>query len=92
MKKIIIWLKQAPRQYYKRFYSLVLKLGFNRNNYDTCLYCKGNGGKNSLYLVLYVDDMLLASASKSEIDDIKHKLRSLFNMKNLGPAKKILAM
>lgn len=32
------------------------------------------------YLVFYVDNMLLASANKSEIDDIK----------DLGPVKKIL--
>jgi hypothetical protein len=92
LKKSLYGLKQAPRQWYKRFDSFVLKLGFQRSNYDTCLYCRGNGGKNSLYLVLYVDNMLLASYDKSEIDFIKQKLKSEFEMKDLGAAKKILGI
>lgn len=71
LKKSLYGLKQAPWQWYKRFDTFVLKLGFQRSNYDICLYCRGNGGKNSLYLVLYVDDMLLANCDKSAIEFIK---------------------
>lgn len=42
--------------------------------------------------MLYVDDMLLSSANMSEIDDIKFKSKSEFDMKHLGPAKKILGI
>lgn len=69
-----------------------MKLAFNRSNYDICLYYKEGEGKDSLYLVLYVDDMLLANTNKSEIDDIKFKLKAEFDMKNLEPAKKILSI
>lgn len=69
-----------------------MKFGFNRSNYDTCLYYKKYEGKDSFYLVLYVDDMLLSSANKSEIDDIKFKSKSEFDMEDLGPAKKILGI
>jgi len=92
LKKSLYGLKQAPRQLYKTFDTFVLKHGFQRSNYDVCLYYKGDGGKNSLYLVLYVDDMLLASCNKTEIDDIKCMLKSEFDMKDLGQAKKILDM
>lgn len=46
LKKLIYGFKQTPRQWYKRFYTFILKLGFKGSQYDTCLYCKGNGGKN----------------------------------------------
>ena len=42
--------------------------------------------------MLYVDDMLIASKEKKEIKEQKHKLNTKFEMKNLGPAKKILGM
>ncbi|GFZ06430.1 hypothetical protein Acr_18g0006000 [Actinidia rufa] len=43
-----------------------------------------------IYLLLYVDDMLIASKSKVEIDILKAQLSQEFEMKDLGKAKKIL--
>ena len=43
-------------------------------------------------LLLYVDDMLIASKSSSAIDKLKTDLPSEFKMKNLGEAKKVLGM
>ncbi|XP_031285901.1 secreted RxLR effector protein 161-like [Pistacia vera] len=66
-------------------------LGFRRNRYDNCFYFDLD--KNlPIYLLLYVDDMLLISRSKSRIQDLKKKLSSEFDMKDLGNAKKILGM
>ncbi|KAE8664469.1 hypothetical protein F3Y22_tig00112762pilonHSYRG00050 [Hibiscus syriacus] len=43
-----------------------------------------------IYLLLYVDDMLIASKSQKEIDKLKAQLNQEFEMKDLGEAKKIL--
>ena len=45
-----------------------------------------------IYLLLYVDDMLIASKSRSAIDKLKKDLFSEFEMKDLGEAKKMLGM
>jgi hypothetical protein len=45
-----------------------------------------------IILVLHVDDMLIAARNRSEVDKLKSQLRSSFNMKDLGTAKKILGM
>jgi hypothetical protein len=45
-----------------------------------------------IYLLLYVDDMLIAAKSMKEITTLKAQLSSEFEMKDLGPAKKILGM
>lgn len=45
-----------------------------------------------MYLLLYVDDILIASGYKSEIFEIRKLLSSEFEMKDLGTAKKILGM
>lgn len=45
-----------------------------------------------VYLVLYVDDMLITSKSMEHIDFLKQQQKSEFKMKDLGPTKKILGM
>ncbi|GJX81812.1 retrotransposon protein, putative, ty1-copia subclass [Tanacetum coccineum] len=45
-----------------------------------------------IYLLLYVDDMLIANKSMSEIEYSKGLLRKEFDMKELGPARKILGI
>jgi len=49
-------------------------------------------GGEYIYLLLYVDDMLITSKSKSAIDKIKKNLSSEFEMKDLDEAKKVLGM
>ena len=45
-----------------------------------------------IYLLLYVDDMLVASRNKAEVQTLKSLLGSEFEMKDLGAARKILGM
>ncbi|KAG8496781.1 hypothetical protein CXB51_008001 [Gossypium anomalum] len=52
---------------------------------------KNNDG-SFVYLLLYVDDMLIAAKDKGEIRKVKAQLSEEFEMKDLGPAKKILGM
>ncbi|GAB2274148.1 hypothetical protein Dimus_039069 [Dionaea muscipula] len=91
LNKSLYGLKQAPRQWYKRFDTFVTEVGFHRSKYDVCLYYAFLDDF-PLYLLLYVDDMLLISKSMSLIEKIKKKLNSEFDMKDLGHAKKILGM
>ena len=44
------------------------------------------------FLLLYVDDMLIAARSMKEINKLKTLLRKEFDMKDLGEARKILGM
>ena len=44
------------------------------------------------YLLLYVDDMLIASKSISAIDKLKKDLSSRFKMKDIGEVKKVVGM
>ena len=45
-----------------------------------------------IYLLLYVDDILITSKSISAIDTLKRDLSSEFEMKDLGEVKKVLGM
>ena len=46
----------------------------------------------ALYLILYVDDMLIAWKSLHEISRMKALLRKEFDIKDLGAARKMLGM
>lgn len=45
-----------------------------------------------MYILLYVDDILIAGKSHSAIDEVKAMLKSEFEMKDLGAAKRVLGM
>ena len=45
-----------------------------------------------VFLLLYVDDILIAGSGMREIKNLKTRLPTPFQMKDLGPAKQILGM
>ena len=65
---------------------------FERSKFDSYIYVKKVEDSMMVYLLLYVDNMLIASKSKSEIQVVKVKLLKEFDMKELGNAKIILGM
>ncbi|PSS08126.1 Endonuclease [Actinidia chinensis var. chinensis] len=92
LKKSLYGLKQSPRQWYKRFDLFMDEHGYTRSQFDHCVYFRKLQDGSMIYLLLYVDDMLIASKSKVEIDRLKAQLSREFEMKDLGEAKKILGM
>jgi hypothetical protein len=78
--------------WYKRFDDFLLRLGFSRCRFDSCVYVLKRKKQCILYILIYVDDILLASSSKEEIKFFKEKLNTEFKMKDLGPAKRIMGM
>ncbi|GJZ50570.1 retrotransposon protein, putative, ty1-copia subclass [Tanacetum coccineum] len=92
LKKSLYGLKQSPRQWYRRFGEYMLSNGFKRSSIDICVYYKSYAPGEYIYLLLYVDDMLIACKSKAEIGSTNSLLKNEFDMKELGEAKKILGM
>jgi Reverse transcriptase (RNA-dependent DNA polymerase) len=72
--------------------SFMVSLNFSRSNYDNCVYLKRLDGGNYIYLLLYVDDILIAATNMGAINKLKEQLGMAFEMKDLGAAKKILGM
>ena len=71
LNKSLYGLKQSPRQWYKRFDSFMLDHGYSRSKYDSCVYHRKSSDGSFIYLLLYVDDMLIASKSMQEINRLK---------------------
>jgi hypothetical protein len=81
-KKSIYGLKQALRQGYLNFDMIISNLGFKENIGNDCIYEKF---KNEIFifLVLYVDDILLSSNDKNFLLETKIFLPLHFDMKDL---------
>ena len=52
-------LKQAPQQWYKKFESFTVDLGFHKTQADQHVFVKKYDGGDFLILLLYIDDMLI---------------------------------
>ena len=60
LQKSIYGLKKAFRQWYLKFDEVVTSNSFKENIVDQCIYMKVSGS-NYIFLVLYVDDILVAT-------------------------------
>ena len=92
LKKILYGLKQAPRQWYLKFDKFMSEQGYTRCHSDHCVYLKKQNDGSYIILLLYVDDMLVASSNMQEVNVLKRKLANSFAMNDLGAAKQILGM
>ena len=91
LKKSIYGLRQASRQWYLKFDEVIRKFNFKENEEDNCIYIKTSGSK-FIILVLYVDDILLASSDLDMLYETKRFLSSNFDMKDLGDASYVLGI
>ncbi|KAL6219605.1 hypothetical protein ACLB2K_007364 [Fragaria x ananassa] len=91
LKKSIYGLKQASRQWYLKFDSVVTENGFVENPLDECIYFKVCGSR-FIVLVLYVDDILLTSTDMKLLLEAKSFLSQSFEMKDLGEASFVLGI
>ena len=91
LHKSIYGLKQASRQWYLKFHDVVTSLGFEENTVDSCIYLKISGRK-FIFLILYVDDVLLASNDLGLLMDLKRMLSQNFDMNDLGEANFVLGI
>lgn len=91
LKKSIYGLKQASRQWYLKFHDVISSFGFVENVMDQCIYQKVSGSK-ICFLILYVDDILLATNNKGMLYEVKQFLSKNFDMKDMGEASYVIGI
>jgi len=91
LNKSIYGLKQASRQWYLKFHEVITSFGFEENIMDQCIYQKVSGS-HICFLVLYVDDILLATNDKGMLYDVKQFLSRNFDMKDMGEASYVIGI
>ncbi|KAL0347648.1 UNVERIFIED_CONTAM: Retrovirus-related Pol polyprotein from transposon TNT 1-94 [Sesamum calycinum] len=91
LQRSIYGLKQASRSWNIRFDEIIRGYDFVKNNFDPCVYKKVSGS-SVLFLVLYVDDILLIGNDIKMLGDTKAWLSTQFSMKILGEASYIIGI
>jgi hypothetical protein len=83
LHKPLYRLKQASRTWYSRFTTYLLSLWFVETKADTSLFIFRQGA-DTVYLLLYVDDIILTASSTTLLRRTISVLQREFAMKDLG--------
>jgi hypothetical protein len=90
LKKSLYGLKKAPKMWNETFNEFMIMEGFKRSQSDYCLYHKGSNEK--FYVLLYVDDLIIAGEDEKNISRLKRSLKEHFEMKDLNKVSKYLGI
>ncbi|XP_020695806.2 uncharacterized protein LOC110109199 [Dendrobium catenatum] len=83
LHKALYGLKQAPRQWFRKLTEFLLHFGFQFSRADPSLLVY-NRTITQLYLLIYVDDLLLTGNDSSIIKSLLQQLQTNFDLKQLG--------
>ena len=89
LRKSLYGLKQAPREWYHKLSSQLLRLSFTGSKTDTSLFFLNTG---PIYVLIYVDDILILGPSSTQIGALVKSLSELFTLRDLGTASHFLGV
>jgi hypothetical protein len=91
LKKALYGLKQAPRAWHLKLKEELLGMGFIESDADPGLFILHYKDR-SVYVLVYVDDLLVAGKNLSDVNRVKQMLMETFDARDLGDAKYFLGM
>lgn len=89
LNRSLYGLKQASKCWNDCFNQFIVSLGFVRSKSDYCLYFKISGSLR-IFVILYLDDILLTGNNVECLDKLKLELTNTFEMDDLGNLKYFL--
>lgn len=84
LRKSIYGLKQSANVWNKTLHNVLLKAGYKQSNSDPCLYTKHVNEEGMIYILVYVDDILIASQNEKHINAAEKMLKHNFETNCLG--------
>ena len=91
LKKSLYGLKQNGRNWHNVLHQYLQDMDFEQSSADPCVFIK-HIENDVIILLVWVDDIIIASSFKELMDDFKQKLSNRFNMKDLGELSTFLAI
>jgi len=74
-----------------KFNDTIVSFGFKENTVDQCIYLKVNESK-VIFLILYVDDILIAINDLGLLHETKKFLSSNFEVKDMGEVSYVIGI
>ncbi|GJX90605.1 ribonuclease H-like domain, reverse transcriptase, RNA-dependent DNA polymerase [Tanacetum coccineum] len=81
--KALYGLHQAPRAWYERLSTFLLKHGYRRGAIDKTLFIKKDG-RDIMLVQVYVDDIIFGSTKSSMVKDFEELMQKEFKMSSMG--------
>ena len=88
LNKALYELKQAPRSWHSTVDKVLKENGFRQSRAELCLYVKNH----DLFLILYVDDILIAGSNESLNREVIDLLRNSFEIKLTENPKRFIGL
>lgn len=85
-------LKQAARVWNATVKEVLLSLDFRQSDSDACLFLKQLDNGEWMYLLIYVDDIVLVCGDERQMDRLEQQLRKHFEISSLGPINQFLGI
>ncbi|RVW51674.1 Retrovirus-related Pol polyprotein from transposon RE1 [Vitis vinifera] len=85
-------LKQSPLAWFGHFSSVVQEFGMLRSEADHSVFYHHNSSSQCIYLVVYVDDIVITGSDQEGIQRLKQHLFNHFQTKDLGKLKYFLGL
>lgn len=91
LKRTIYGLEQASKKWNEMFNDFLCKKNFMRLEYDPCLDTSTD--KNVLtMIVLYVDDIIVASTDTNALKKMKQDVRNRFEVEDFGEVENFIGI
>eukprot|EP00198_Chlamydomonas_reinhardtii_P000930 XP_001690265.1 reverse transcriptase, gag-pol polyprotein [Chlamydomonas reinhardtii] len=91
LRKALYGLRQAPRAWYAKLKEALGQCGFVESDADPGLFVR-RAPAGDIYVIVHVDDMLVAGRSKLQLASFKVAFGKRFAIKDLGEARYYLGM
>jgi hypothetical protein len=83
LDKVLYGLKHAPRVWYSKLSAKLVRLGYKVSKANTSLFIY-NKSRVTIFLLVYVDDIIVTSSSQTVVTTLLDDLCSDFALKDLG--------
>lgn len=84
LRKAIYGLRQVPRAWYTKFKNFIVAIGFVCSQSNPSLFIF-HGTDSVVFLLLYMDDIILTRSSQSMVFHVNAALARHFSLKDLSP-------
>ena len=91
LHKSLYGLCQASRQWFSKYSVALLEISFAQSATDHSLFIKCHG-ESFIALLVYVDDIVIASNDEQQVTELKCILNNRFKLKDLGQLKYFLGL
>jgi hypothetical protein len=90
LNKALYGLKQSPRAWHKKLDTHLVRQGFVACKSDAGVYVRKGSGQDPVYVLVYVDDLLIVSKRMASVDATKLALKGEFDIHDLGEVQDFL--